>query len=202
MSGMARRPCLRRSTCSTARCWAAACSVTGIRSSSASSTRSRRACPPARSSTPSSTTMRPTSTRGARLALASSALGVPLHPDLGLLDQRRRGFFSALTGRRLKRGDFRSLVDLQAAINRYIAEHNEDPRPSSGPSPTPSSPRSSAGIKRWRLSTSDRCAGRGRESNGAISWLHGRSRRSPDWTGPEAAWYRDSTALAARDWKD
>ena len=39
------------------------------------------------------------------------------------------GFFSALTRRRLRRGDFTSLVDLQAAINRYIAEHNDDPRP-------------------------------------------------------------------------
>jgi len=38
-------------------------------------------------------------------------------------------FFSVLTRRRLKRGDFRSLVDLQSAINRYIAEHNERPRP-------------------------------------------------------------------------
>jgi transposase len=39
------------------------------------------------------------------------------------------GFFSALTRRRLRRGDFTSLVDLQAAIKRYIAEHNDDPRP-------------------------------------------------------------------------
>jgi transposase len=39
------------------------------------------------------------------------------------------GFFSALTRRRLKRGDFTSLVDLQAAIKRYIAQHNDDPRP-------------------------------------------------------------------------
>jgi transposase len=38
-------------------------------------------------------------------------------------------FFSALTRRRLKRGSFHSLVDLQAAINRYIAEHNEAPTP-------------------------------------------------------------------------
>jgi transposase len=38
-------------------------------------------------------------------------------------------FFSALTRRRLKRGSFRSIVDLQAAINRYIAEHNDDPTP-------------------------------------------------------------------------
>ena len=38
-------------------------------------------------------------------------------------------FFSALTRRRLKRGSFHSIVDLQAAINRYIAEHNADPKP-------------------------------------------------------------------------
>jgi len=39
------------------------------------------------------------------------------------------GFFSALTRRRLKRGVFHSIVDLQAAINRYIHEHNENPKP-------------------------------------------------------------------------
>jgi transposase len=38
-------------------------------------------------------------------------------------------FFSALTRRRIRRGSFRSIVDLQAAINRYIAEHNADPKP-------------------------------------------------------------------------
>src|SRR3712207_2097269 len=37
-------------------------------------------------------------------------------------------FFSALTRRRLRRGVFRSIVDLQAAINRYIVEHNGDPK--------------------------------------------------------------------------
>jgi transposase len=39
------------------------------------------------------------------------------------------GFFSTLTRRRLQRGVFQSIVDLQAAINRYIKEHNQDPRP-------------------------------------------------------------------------
>ena len=39
------------------------------------------------------------------------------------------GFFSALTRRRLKRGVFVGVVDLQAAINRYVREHNVDPRP-------------------------------------------------------------------------
>lgn len=34
------------------------------------------------------------------------------------------GFFAKLTRRRLKHGVFHSVVDLQAAINRFIAEHN------------------------------------------------------------------------------
>jgi transposase len=38
-------------------------------------------------------------------------------------------FFSALTRRRLRRGVFGSIVELQAAIKRYIAEHNDAPAP-------------------------------------------------------------------------
>jgi transposase len=39
------------------------------------------------------------------------------------------GFFAKLTKRRLKRGVFRSVVDLQEAINRFIAETNANPKP-------------------------------------------------------------------------
>ena len=39
------------------------------------------------------------------------------------------GFFAKLTKRRLKRGVFRSIVDLQAAINRFLKETNDDPKP-------------------------------------------------------------------------
>jgi transposase len=39
------------------------------------------------------------------------------------------GFFAKLTKRRLKRGVFHSIVALQAAINRFVAEANADPRP-------------------------------------------------------------------------
>ena len=39
------------------------------------------------------------------------------------------GFFAKLTRRRLKRGVFYSVVDLQAAINRFIAEANHEPKP-------------------------------------------------------------------------
>ena len=38
-------------------------------------------------------------------------------------------FFAALTKRRLRRGVFGSIVELQAAIKRYIAEHNTAPKP-------------------------------------------------------------------------
>ncbi len=39
------------------------------------------------------------------------------------------GFFAKLARRRLKRGVFHSLVDLQQAINRFVAETNQNPKP-------------------------------------------------------------------------
>src|ERR671910_412507 len=39
------------------------------------------------------------------------------------------GFFAKLTRQRLKRGVFHSVVDLQAAINRFVAETNTRPKP-------------------------------------------------------------------------
>jgi transposase len=39
------------------------------------------------------------------------------------------GFFAKLTKRRLQRGVFCSVVELQAAINQFLAETNSDPRP-------------------------------------------------------------------------
>jgi transposase len=38
------------------------------------------------------------------------------------------GFFAKLSRRRLKRGVFRSVVELQAAINRFVAETNNNPK--------------------------------------------------------------------------
>jgi transposase len=38
-------------------------------------------------------------------------------------------FFSKMTRQRIRRGVFRSIVDLQTAINAYLAEHNVHPRP-------------------------------------------------------------------------
>src|SRR5476651_448938 len=39
------------------------------------------------------------------------------------------GFLAKLAKRRLKRGVFRSVVDLQSAINRFVAETNNHPKP-------------------------------------------------------------------------
>ena len=39
------------------------------------------------------------------------------------------GFFAKLTRRRLKRGVFKGMVDLQATINRFLQETNASPKP-------------------------------------------------------------------------
>jgi transposase len=39
------------------------------------------------------------------------------------------GFFAKLSRRRLQYGVFRSVTDLQSAINRFVAQHNETPKP-------------------------------------------------------------------------
>jgi transposase len=39
------------------------------------------------------------------------------------------GFFAILTRRRLKRGVFKGVVDLQAAINRFVVDHNLQAKP-------------------------------------------------------------------------
>ena len=58
-----------------------------------------------------------------------SPLDVPLHPNLGSWLNAVEGFFAKLTRRHLQRGVFRFLVDLQVAINRFLAETNSTPKP-------------------------------------------------------------------------
>jgi transposase len=45
------------------------------------------------------------------------------------------GFFSVITRRRIRRGVFRSVTELEDAIRRYIRDHNTKESPSSGPKP-------------------------------------------------------------------
>ena len=88
-----------------------------------------RAAPADKRSTPSSTTTPLMSIPRSKLARPPSALGVPFHPDSGSWLDADENFFAALTRRRLRRGVFRSIADLQAAINRYLEAHNDDPKP-------------------------------------------------------------------------
>ena len=81
-------------------------------------------------STRSSTTTRSTN-------IPSSAPGSTAIPASSSTSRRSRrswlnaveGFFAKLTKRRLKRGVSRSFADLQAAINRFLAETNRQPKP-------------------------------------------------------------------------
>jgi hypothetical protein len=66
--------------------------------------------------------------QGHRLAGAPPALHLPLYADIGWLNAIE-DFFAILTKRRIKRGAFCSIIDLQGAMNRYIAEHNLSPKP-------------------------------------------------------------------------
>ena len=57
-------------------------------------------------------------------------MDLSFHADLGLVAQRGRGLLRhTLTLRRLKRGVFRSGADLQAAINRFLDDHNAQSKP-------------------------------------------------------------------------
>ena len=50
----------------------------------------------------------------------------PKGPDVSVLVE---GFFATLSKRRLKRGIFHSVLDLNLAIRDYIEAHNADPKP-------------------------------------------------------------------------
>ena len=56
-----------------------------------------------------------------------------ISPDLVLLANAVEGFFASSLKRRLKRGVFRSVVDLEATINRFVADTMSTPSPSDGP---------------------------------------------------------------------
>jgi len=64
------------------------------------------------------------------MARPTPALDFPIHAYLVVMANAVESFFAKLTRRRLKHGVFHSVVDLQAAINRFIREYNADnPKP-------------------------------------------------------------------------
>ena len=63
--------------------------------------------------------------------LALNVLSCPFYggtPTSGSWLNAAETFFSAMTRRRLRRGTCRSLVDLQAPIKCYLADHNANPQ--------------------------------------------------------------------------
>ena len=50
-----------------------------------------------------------------------------LHPDIGLLDQPGRTLL--WSDHRIRRGVFKSVPQLVAAIQEYLEQHNADPKP-------------------------------------------------------------------------
>jgi hypothetical protein len=66
---------------------------------------------------------------GHGVAWPASAFHLPFYANLCVLAQRRRRLLRRLTKRRVKRGVFKSVVDLQVAINRYPVGHNKHPKP-------------------------------------------------------------------------
>src|SRR4030081_2889390 len=127
---MAQRRCLPPSMCSTAPSSAATCSATGTRSSSAFLNTAEAQVP-------------------VRMAIHAVVdnYATHKHPKVQKWLARHprwtfhftptsaswlnavEGFFAKLTRRRLKRGVFRSVADLQAAINRFVEETNSNPKP-------------------------------------------------------------------------
>lgn len=63
------------------------------------------------------------------MAVSPPVRHLPLHTDHASWLNAVQGFFAALTKRRLKRGAFVGAVDLQATINKYVADHNTNPKP-------------------------------------------------------------------------
>ncbi len=71
------------------------------------------------------------------MAGRQSALGLPLHAHIRIPRLRGdrlwlnavEGFFSVITRRRIRRGVFKSIAELEDAIRRYIRDHNGHPKP-------------------------------------------------------------------------
>ena len=71
----------------------------------------------------------PQASKGAPMAGAASPLDVPLHPDLGILAQRGRRLLRQAHAPAPQARRVPICPDLQAAINRFVAETNANPKP-------------------------------------------------------------------------
>ncbi len=60
---------------------------------------------------------------------AAPTLDIPLRSDIVFLVERRRGLLRKAHTATTEKWCLHSVVDLQAAINRFSKEHNEQPKP-------------------------------------------------------------------------
>jgi hypothetical protein len=63
------------------------------------------------------------------MASAKCDLPVPLHPDVGVLDEPDRTWFGILSRQAIRRGSFRSAKELIAMIAAFTAQWNEGSTP-------------------------------------------------------------------------
>src|SRR5437588_4380580 len=68
------------------------------------------------------------------IKIGCPGVGLPVWAPT-VVAQRRRESLLQQTRQRIRRGVFRSIPDLQAAINAYVPEHNARSNPSAGPNP-------------------------------------------------------------------
>ena len=69
-------------------------------------------------------------------------------------------FFAEITEKRIRRGAFNSIAELETAIMNYLGQHNANPKPFVYPlPPAPSSKKSPARNKRWNQCTRPFLAG-------------------------------------------
>lgn len=71
----------------------------------------------------------PQTSQGARMVGPASRWTFRFTPTSASWLNAVEGFFAKLARRRLKRGVFRSVDDLKAAIDRFVTETNADPKP-------------------------------------------------------------------------
>lgn len=63
------------------------------------------------------------------MARRASPLPIALHADLRLLAQLVERFFAEITTKRIRRGVFTSVGQLEKAIRDYLDQHNAEPKP-------------------------------------------------------------------------
>ena len=66
---------------------------------------------------------------GAGLARQASALQAALHTNIVVLDQPGRALFAEITRQQIRRGVFKSVAELEAAIETWLTERNAKPKP-------------------------------------------------------------------------